>query len=560
HQKYLAQVFLGMLATILMGLLTPFIRQSIVDFGILGNNMPFINTMLVAGIVLTVSSTGAGFIQSRLMLYVSERISMGMVSDFLRKVLKLPMPFFERKTVSDILTRIGDHGRIQSFIMSTVLGVGINLLLIIVYGSMMFYYETNMFLVFIAGSAIYTGWIFLFVGKRKKLDNQLFEIRSTNSNDLLELLESVNEIKSNNIGDKRRWKWELSRFKIYGLRVKNMNLNQVEATGATFILKMQSVFLTYIAASNVINGYMTLGMMMAAQYILGQLSGPISGMIGYVHSIQFAKLSLQRVNEIILEEEPEKSVSTMDVPDDKTIDIKHLDFHYNPNMEKVLDDINIVFPAGKVTAIVGESGSGKTTLMKLLLRFYEQSIGEINIGGYPLDEIDLNRWRDKCGSVLQDGKLFNDTILYNITLQDDESDIDRNLLNKAIKVARIKGFINRRPLKLYTPIGFNGSGLSQGQKQRILIARAIYKDPDFIFLDEATNSLDANNEKKISENLNEIIDGKTAIIIAHRLSTIRNAHNIVVLHEGKVVEQGNHNELVNRRGKYYQLISNQLEL
>lgn len=560
HHKYLAQVFVGMIATILIGLLSPFIRQSIVDFGIGGGNMDFINTMLVAGLILTVSSTISSFIQSRLMLYVSERVNMGMVSDFLRKVLHLPIPFFERKMVSDILTRIRDHGRIQSFIMSTFLGIAINILLFVVYGSLMFYYESNMFLVFIVGSVVYFGWIFLFVPKRKELDNQLFELRSTNSNDLLELLESVNEIKVNNISDKRRWKWELSRFRIYGLRVRNMNLNQTEATGAKFISQVQGMLLTYIAASNVINGTMTLGMMMAAQYVLGQLSGPISSMIGYVHSMQFAKLSLKRVNEIILEEEPEKSLANGDVPENKTLQLKDLDFYYNPNLEKVLENVNITIPEGKMTAIVGESGSGKTTLLKLLLRFYEPTEGEIEVGGYPLSGIDLHRWRSRCGAVLQDGKLFNDTILYNITLEEEETDIDRKQLNKAIEVANIKEFINRRPLKLYTPLGTNGSGVSQGQKQRILIARAIYKNPDFIFLDEATNALDANNEKKISENLKAILEGKTAVVVAHRLSTVKSAHNIIVLDKGKVMEQGTHKELIDKKGMYFQLVSNQLEL
>jgi len=558
HHKYLAQVMVGMLAGILIGLLQPFISQAIMDFGIGAGNMKFINIMLVAGIIIAFSSMISGFIQGRLMLYVSERVNMTMVSDFLRKTLRLTIPFFERKMVSDLLIRIGDQGRIQSFIMNTFLGVAMNILLIIVYSILMLYYEKNMFAVFMIGNAIYTGWIFLFLKERKKLDNQRFEVSSANQNDLLELLESVTEIKANNIGHRRRWKWEVSRFKIYGLRVKNMNLNQLESTGATFIMKLQGVVLTYIAASNVIKGDMTLGMMMAAQYILGQLGGPISSMIGYVHSIQFAKLSLKRVNEIILEEEPEKSLSQFKVPDSKTINIKNLDFYYNPNFSKVLDNINLTIPEGKVTAIVGESGSGKTTLVKLLMRFYEPVAGEIEVGGLPLVHIDLYHWRDKCGTVLQDGKLFNDTILYNITLKD-ETEIDKNRLAHAVKMANIETFVAERPLKYYTPLGANGMGLSQGQKQRILIARAIYKNPDFIFLDEATNSLDANNEKQISQNLNTLIKGKTAIIVAHRLSTIKNADNIVVLDKGKVAEQGGHKELIEKKGKYYNLFLNQLD-
>lgn len=560
YHKYLAQVLLGMIAGILIGLLTPFISQSIVDFGIGTGNMKFVNTMLVAGLILAVSAMVSNFIQNRLMLYVSERVNMGMVSDFLRKSMQLPIAFFERKMVSDLLIRIGDHDRIQAFIMNTVLGIFVNLLLIIVYSLLMLYYEVNMFLVFVLGNLLYTGWIFLFLNQRRKLDNLLFESRASNSNDLLELLENINEIKVNNIGNSRRWKWEFSRYKIYGIRVRSLNLNQVEETGAVFLMRLQNIFITYIAASNVINGTMTLGMMMAAQYILGQLTGPIQSMIGYVHSLQYAKLSLKRVNEIILEEKPEKSGSNASVPHDKTIVISDLHFQYNPNYSKVLEDINIEIPEGKVTAIVGESGSGKTTLLKLLLRFYPPSEGQIEVGGIPIEDIGLKKWRDRCGAVLQDGKMFNDTILYNITLQESEIDIDKKRLTDAVYLSNLKDFINGRPLKLYTPLGTNGSGISQGQKQRILLARAIYKDPDFIFLDEATNSLDANNEKTISENLEKILIGKTAVVIAHRLSTIRNAAKIIVLDKGKVVEQGSHEELAGRNGVYYKLIINQLSV
>jgi ATP-binding cassette, subfamily B, bacterial len=561
YHKYLAQVIVGMVAGILIGLLSPFISQAMVDFGIGGGNISFINTMLIAGLILAVSSMASGFIQSRIMLYVSERVNMSMVSDFLRKTLRLPVEFFERKMVSDLLTRIGDHNRIQSFIMSTFLGIFINILLIIIYSLLMLYYEANMFIVFMIGNVLYTGWIFLFLNRRKKLDNMLFESRTTNQNDLLELLENVEEIKANNIGNRRRWKWEFSRYNIYGLRVKNMNLDQVEATGAMFIMQLQGIFITWIAAVNVVNGVMTLGMMMAAQYILGQLSAPINAMIGYVHSLQFARISLRRVNEVILDEVPESSRANMDVPLEKSIEIKNLCFSYKPNLNKVLTKINLTIPEGKVTAIVGESGSGKTTLIKLLMRFYEPTEGEIEIGGgVPIENIELFKWRKSCGAVLQDGKLFNDTILYNITLEDEEPNINKEQLLKAIRFTNIEGFIEQRPLKLYTPLGTNGSGLSQGQKQRLLIARAIYKDPDFLFLDEATNALDSNNEKYISKNLESILKGKTAVVIAHRLSTVKNAHNIIVLDKGRIVEEGNHSKLISQKGVYYQLVKNQLEL
>ncbi len=560
YHKYLFQVILGMFVGILIGVISPFINQSVVDFGIMGGNMSFIEAMMIAGIVLAFSSLISGFIQSRLMLYVSERINMSMVSDFVRKTLKLPIAFFERKTVSDLLTRIGDHGRIQSFVMSTFLGIFINLLLLVIYTVLMLYYEPTMFYIFFVGNLVYFGWILLFLKRRKKLDNILFELRTTNQNAMLEIYNSVQDIKANGIANSRRWRWELSRFKIYGLHVKNMDLDQIEAAGASLILKLQGVFLTYIAAYNVIEGNMTLGMMTAAQYILGQLSGPLSSMIGYITSYQFAQLSLKRVNEVIHEEKPEESKSSNDVPENKTIKLNGVSFHYNPNLGDVIKDISLTIPQNKVTAIVGESGSGKTTLVKLLMRFYDPNNGEIEVGNIGVDSIDLDKWRRSCGVVLQDGRLFNETIMYNITLQDDEKDIDTEQLKKAIILANLTDFINERPLKVYTMLGENGLGLSQGQKQRVLIARAIYKNPDFIFLDEATNSLDANNEKIISENLNQIMENKTAVVIAHRLSTVKNADNIVVMEKGTIAEQGTHEELISRKGMYYKLVFNQLNL
>ena len=560
YHKYLFQVFIGMVAGILISILSPFISQSIVDFGIGTGNIAFVNMMLIAGVVLAISSLFASLIQNRIMLYVSERINMRMVSDFLRKIMYLPVAFFERKMLTDILTRIADHNRIQSFIMNTFLGIFINILLFVIYSIIMLYYEKNMFFVFICTSLVYFGWILLFLKERKHIDNLSFEARAINQNDLLELLENVNEIKTNNISTQRRWKWELSRFKIYGLNIRNLNLSQIQTTGATFITQIQNVILTYIAAKNVIDGVMTLGMMMAAQHILGQLSGPISSLIGYVESMQFAKLSLMRVNEIIIEEKPEVSNQNSNLPSAKNIELKNLSFSYNPNQTTVLNDINLIIPEGKITAIVGESGSGKTTLLKLLLRFYEPTSGEISVGGRALQDINMYKWRNCIGSVLQDGKLFNDTILYNITLTDEEIDIDYDRLQQAVKLANVESFLENKPLKLYTPLGSGGSGLSQGQKQRILIARALYKNPDFIFLDEATNSLDANNEKEIVQNLNLILQGKTAIIIAHRLSTVKNADNIIVLNNGMIAEQGTHEELLKLKGIYYSLIINQLDL
>lgn len=560
YHQYLIQVLIGMFAGILISVFTPFISQSIVDFGIGSSDLDFVNTMLLAGITLAISSMLASFIQSRLILYVSERINMSMISDFICKMLKLPISFFERKMTSDILIRIVDHERIQAFIMSTLIGVFINVLLIITYSIIMLYYEKNMLLIFSAGTCLYICWILIFLERRKYLDKLFFDAKSKNQNDLLELLDNITEIKATNIANNRRWRWELSRYKIYNLNVQSLNLNQIEEAGATFILQIQGIFLTYVAAKNVINGTMTLGMMMAAQYILGQLNTPIKSMVNYIQTLQLAKVSLQRINEVTVEEKQEIDNGHLLVPENKTLTLHRLDFTYNPHLKNILNNINITIPQGEVTAIVGESGSGKSTLLKLLLRFYTPTTGEIRIGNIPLESIDLSKWRNSCATVLQDGKIFNDTILYNITLKEDENDIDSDQLQRAITLSNIEEFINDRPLKLYTPLGTQGSGISQGQKQRILIARAIYRNPDFIFLDEATNSLDANNEQLISKNLSHILEGKTAVIIAHRLSTIKKAHNIIVLHKGHIVEQGSHLDLIKKKGIYYNLILNQLDI
>lgn len=561
YKKYLFQVLFGILLSILITIFTPFISQAIVDFGIGSNSLNFVNIMLLAGVMLALSSLLSKFIQNRIMLFVSERINMRMVSDFLRKILYLTVDFFERKMVSDILVRISDLSRIQSFLMDTILGMFLNIILFVTYTGIMLYYQKNMFLVFIMGYLIYFCWIILFLKKRKKLDNMLFEAKSDNQNNLLELLNNVNEIKANNIANRRRWKWEYSRFRIYGIDISNMNLDQLQTIGATFISEVTNVVLIYIAAKNVIQGNMTLGMMMAVQSIIGQLSGPIASFINYVQDFQLVQLSLRRVNEVLHEEKEKTSVMSMEVPQDKTIKLKNVNFSYDPLRKGgTLKNINIDIPDGKVTAIVGESGSGKSTLMKLLLRFYLPSEGEILVGNIPLENIDIFQWRGEIGSVLQEGKLFNDTILYNITLEEENFNIDVGKLGKAIKIANLEDFIEHRPQKIYTQIGSSGSGLSQGQRQRILIARAIYKDPSYIFLDEATNSLDANNERDIVCNMDEFMKGRTTLIIAHRLSTVRDADNIIVMRNGEVVEQGCNEYLMSLKGAYYQLIKNQLQI
>jgi ATP-binding cassette subfamily B protein len=558
YKRFIIQVFVGMIMGIALSLIFPMITQALVDTGIDNHNINFVYLLLTASLVLTFSSTIAGYIQSRIMLYVSDKMNMNMISDFIAKLMKLPVSFFERKMMSDILLRISDHGRIQSFLMHTFLGLVIAGLSLVVYSVIMMFYSVSLFAIFITGNIIFCLWIVLFLKRRRKLDYRYFKNASDNQNDLIEILESIPEIKVNNIAQQKRWKWLSSRIDIYNLNFKVLNLGQTQGIGSTIISKITGLLVTFYSAKSVIDGEMTLGMMMSAQYILGQLSGPIGSFLGYIQSWQDAKISLERINEIIYEEKEEVDYVGIPnpVPENADINLRNVSFRYHQNLPFVLKNLNITLPAGKITAIAGESGSGKTTLMKLLLKLYEPVEGEILIDKTDLATIDSETWRSRCGAVLQDGKIFNDTILYNITLADE--DIDMKQLNYAVEAANIGEYINKLPQKLYTVLGTNGIGLSEGQKQRLLIARTFYKNPDIILLDEATNSLDAKNETEISNRLNELVQGRTAMVIAHRLSTIKTAHLILVLRNGEIAEQGNHQSLIEKRGIYYDLVKNQL--
>lgn len=559
HKKFFVQVLIGMILGILLSLIFPLITQSIIDVGIENRDIDFINILLFASLVLTFSSVLSNFIMDRVMLFVSDRINIAMVSDFLTKLMKLPIPFFERKMVSDVLQRIQDHVRVQDFIMKVSLSMIIAILTFIVYSIIIIFYSRTLFFVFTIGSLLYVGWIILFLKKRRKLDYQSFEATAENQNDFLEIMGSIHEIKVNNISNIKRWQWLKSRLNIYNVNVKMLNLSQVQGVGSTLINQVKNLLITFIAAKSVIDGQMTLGMMLSAQYIIGQLNGPIGKFIGFVQSYQDAKISIERINEVVYEEQEEKRFVGIKnkMPHSKTITLKNVSFSYNPSWGNVLNNISLVIPQGKITAIVGESGSGKTTLMKLLLRFYEPSSGEIKIDKVDLSSIDIDEWREQCGIVLQEGKILNDTLLNNIVLNNEE--IDQEKLHFAITSANLTSYIDALPLKLYTILGAGGNGLSSGQKQRVLIARAIYKNPYYFFFDEATNSLDANNEKEITQNLNKIIKDKTAVIIAHRLSTIKNSDNIVVLKDGEIAEQGTHNQLLKKRKLYFNLIKNQLD-
>lgn len=560
YKNFLLQIFAGMIMGIFISLIFPFITQSIVDIGIENRDLNFINLLLVSSIVLTLSSVLSRYLQSRMMLYIADRVNISMVSDFLKKTLRLPVTFYDRKMTSDILNRINDHERIQKFILNSLLGIIIASLSFIVYAGILAYYNVPIFLLFTFGTFLSIGWITLFLKRRRKLDYRYFDSNIQNQNEIIQITEKNNEIKINNLEQKKQWDWELSRLEIYNLNKKLLNLNQTQGLGIQIIDRLKNVFITFFAAKAVIAGEMTIGMMISAQYIIGQMSGPVSQVINFIQSYQDAKISLERVSEVVYEEEEELISEGLEaaIPNVKSITINNLSFKYNQNESYILQNISFNIPHGNMVAIVGQSGSGKTTLLKILLRLYQDYEGEITIDNVDFKSINLSNWRSHCGAVMQEGEIFNDTILQNIVLDTDK--INPLLLKDAIRVANLGEFINRKPQKIYTAIGQGGHGISGGQKQRILIARALYKNPDFLFFDEATNSLDTKNEQEITFNLNNTINGKTTVIIAHRLSTVKSADKIIVLDKGQLMESGRHHELLKKKGIYYNLIKNQIEL
>jgi ATP-binding cassette, subfamily B, bacterial len=632
HRPLFIQLAIGLLLGSLLSLVFPFLTQNIVDVGISNQNLGFIYVMLLAQTMLFFSRTVVDFIRSRILLYISTRINISILSDFWIKLMKLPMSFFDTKMTGDIIQRIGDHRRIESFLTNSTLSVLFSVFNLVLYTIILLYYNWLIFIIYAAGSVLYYIWIKLFLGYRRKLDNERFAISARENTATMQLINGMQEIKLNNAEHLRRWEWENLQAQLFKLSFRSLSISQIQQAGAFFINEGKNILITFFVAKSVIEGQLTLGAMLAIQYILGQLNGPIEQLIGFVQQAQDAKISLERLNEIhsltdeetlsmtddILEKENTKNQQSKNktenlqhdideaqllnyLPTNKTLSFNKLTFTYSgAGNEPVLKDIDLVIPEKKITAIVGTSGSGKTTLIKLLLRFYSNYNGSIHVGAAPssspkggefrdseiinklqnteapnpplgsgeafggrgsgmrLSYISPKYWRSQCGSVMQDGYIFNDSIAKNIAVSEERPNYEK--LVHAAQVANILEFIEGLPLGFNTKIGAEGNGISQGQKQRILIARAVYKNPEYIFFDEATNALDANNEKVIIENLNQFFKEKTVIIVAHRLSTVKNADNIVVLEHGKIIEQGTHEELSNKKGKYYELVKNQLEL
>jgi ATP-binding cassette, subfamily B, bacterial len=561
YKKLITQLVLGLILGSLLQLIFPFLTQSIVDKGINNQDLSFVTLIIIAQLVLIFSRTIVEFIRSWILLHLGTRINISLISDFLTKLMKLPVSFFDTKMTGDLIQRIGDHHRIESFLTSSTLNILFSFVNLIIFGIVLLIYSVNIFLIFLLGSLLYTLWVYLFMKKRRELDNRRFAQLSSNQSNVIQLITGMQEIKLNNCEKQKRWEWESIQAKLFKVNMSSLSLSQYQQAGGVFINEIKNIIITFLAAKSVIDGQMTLGMMLAVQYIIGQLNSPISQMISFLQSTQDAKISLERLGEIHNREneESDETPKINILPENRQLNIDSISFQYEgPHSPFVLDNVELSIPEKKITAIVGTSGSGKTTLIKLLLGFYEPQKGKIKLGDIYLNNISNRMWRDKCGVVMQDGFIFSDSIASNIAVSDEYP--DREKLLNAVKVANIQEFIESLPLGYNTKIGQNGVGLSQGQKQRILIARAVYKNPEFIFLDEATNALDANNERVIMENLDQFFKGKTVVVVAHRLSTVKNADQIVVLEKGKIIEKGTHTELTKKKGAYYELVRNQLEL
>jgi len=557
-RKNFATIFVVMIiATALQGLL-PFISKAVIDVGIQTRDIDFINIVLIANIVIIISVTISNAVRDWLLLHITARVNIALISDYLIKLMQLPVTFFENKMIGDILQRAQDHERIRSFIMNNSLNLIFSSLTFFTFSVILLIYNPIIFYIFIGGSILYVFWVLAFLKVRKKLDWEYFALISQNQSYWVETVGAIQDIKINNYEKQKRWKWENIQAKLYRVNLKVLNITNAQNLGAQFIQSIQNLVITFYCAKAVIGGEITFGVMISVQFIIGMLNAPVSQFIGFIITGQYAKISFLRINEIhqLKDEEDTIVTNNMSIPENKSLVIRNLSFQYTPTSQFVLKQIHLVIPEGKITAIVGGSGSGKSTLLKLLLRLYQPSYGDIMIGSMNISNISLRDWRDHCGVVMQDGKIFNDTILNNIVLDDEEINYER--LKEAVRIAHIGGEIEQMPKGYQTKIGEVGRGLSGGQKQRLLIARALYKAPAYLFLDEATNSLDAINEHKIVVALTHAFEKRTVVVIAHRLSTIMNADQIVVLKDGEIIEIGNHQKLMEKEGHYCDLVNKQM--
>ena len=562
YKRFFGQLILGLFIGSLLQLIFPFLTQAIVDTGIQGKDIGFIWLVLIAQMVLLFSRTAIDFIRRKILLHISTRINVSLISDFFIKLMKLPMKFFDTKLTGDLLQRIEDHRRIENFLTNQTISIVFSVFTFMIFSIVLFVYHLPIFAVFITGSIFYGLWIRIFLKKRRLLDYKMFEQQGMNRNVVYQLITGMQEIKLQGCEQRKRWEWEDVQADLFDVNMQSLNLRQNQEAGGIFINELKNILVTVLAATAVINGSLTLGMMLSIQYIIGQLNSPVEQLMSFIYQWQDVSISLDRMNEIHTQQNDEgtgRSITALPRDVETDIHIRNVCFRYDgARPDYVLEGIDLHIPQGKVTAIVGASGSGKTTLIKLLLGYYMPNEGELLVGGENLSQFNPAWWRTQCGAVMQEGYLFSDTIARNIAVSDDEIDTDR--LRHAAQTAHIAEYIEGLPLGYNTKIGQDGQGVSQGQRQRILIARVVYKNPPFVFLDEATNALDANNERAIVENLSEFYKGKTVVVVAHRLSTVKHADRIVVLEGGRIVETGTHAELTTRKGRYYELVRNQLEL
>ncbi|MGB4775955.1 MAG: peptidase domain-containing ABC transporter [Daejeonella sp.] len=560
YKSSFINLFVVMLIVTVLQALLPFISKAVIDVGIQTHDLDFINIVLIANIIIIVSVTFSNAVRDWILLHITARVNIALISDYLIKLMKLPISFFETKMTGDILQRANDHERIRSFIMNNSLNLIFSGITFIVFGIILLIYNNFIFYIFLAGSILYVAWVLAFLKIRKKLDWEYFELIAKNQSYWVETISSIQDIKISNYEKSKRWKWENIQARLYKVNINVLSVNNAQNLGAQFIDSLKNLLITFFCAKAVIAGEITFGVMISTQFIIGMLNGPVQQFIQFIVSAQFAQISFLRLNEIhqLEDEDVNSGTNNIELPDKKDITLNNIAFQYSANAPLILKGIRLVIPEGKVTAIVGDSGSGKSTLLKLLLRLYKPSFGEISIGGMNINNVSLKQWRDKCGAVMQDGKIFNDTILTNIALDDEKIDYQR--LKYAVETANIAFEIEQLPLGYQTVMGEMGRGLSGGQKQRILIARALYKNPDYLFFDEATNSLDSINEQKIVSALENVFKDKTVIVVAHRLSTIRNAHQIIVMQNGMIAEIGNHEILMQKKGRYYQLVQSQVDL
>jgi ATP-binding cassette subfamily B protein len=564
YKRYFFQLFLGLLVGSGLQLMMPFLTRAVVDNGINTQNLNFVYLVLIAQLVLFISQMSVNFIRSWIILHITNRVNLRMLSDFLIKLMRLPIAFFGAKNIGDLLQRIQDHTRIQNFLSANTLDMlfsGVNL---IIFSCVLCYYNVPLFLVFLVGTVLYVIWIQLFMKKRAEMDYRYFDQAAGNQSSAIQLINGMQEIKLNGSERRRRWEWEAIQARLFKISIQSLSLTQTQNIGGNFINEIKNIIISFIAAKSVIDGQISLGTMLSVQYIIGQMNVPINNFMTFSRGLQDAKLSLDRLSEIHQKPEEETAEAHLihELPADKSISIlNNLSFRYGSSAsENVLENINLHIPAGKITAIVGASGSGKTTLLKLLLKFHEPQTGKIQIGNSGLNNISYNFWRSQCGVVMQEGYIFSDSIARNISESDPDGMVNKDKLREAIRIANIGEFIESLPMGLNTRIGASGMGLSGGQKQRILIARAVYKNPEYLFFDEATSALDANNEAVIMKNLDDFFQNRTVMVVAHRLSTVKNADQIVVLHKGQIAEIGTHQSLVESKGYYFNLVKNQLDL